>query len=545
MVMPMKKCYSILLSVFVFGHGAASAAPAFPADKNLPNLGLKIRLLGNSTPDPLPQPEVHSYTITRGEEKIQQDAFNVRELWYASQHAGQWRDTAGNIMIVAQATVQLPVVKETINNHATREAYEKAVKESGVALDASSGGEALSTWMASFAGVTPTGVEKLRTQQNFNLTDALFFPMGDTKTLAWAFRVKVRSMNGQVKPSDWYAVVLQVNDGAPLQKVRQEFEMQFFKGVAAVSPTAATSANAPKPAAKLGATPAGGASATPGRDEVIKSIENMEGWWYVEAANYIFLSNIKGAAGKSLIRDLQNTLPILRQGFAKTVAPFSDKTDVNVVRIFESKEAYANYVGEGLEWSAGCWMPSRRELCILSQGAQSTDKAEKERTAVIVRHEAFHQYLFYASDGIQDATWYNEGHACFFEASGIDAQKRVEVKDSDQKPTLMGNLDEAVQNIPFILSANHAQFYAGDDKKRGLNYATAWGLVYFLHCGTSYGKTAAYANILDTYRKTLRETKNAETATQKAFEDVDMKAFQAAFREFWSKGGTSKRFRVN
>jgi hypothetical protein len=281
-----------------------------------------------------------------------------------------------------------------------------------------------------------------------------------------------------------------------------------------------------------------------GRDEVIKSIENMEGWWYAEAASYIFLANIKGAGGKSLVRDLQNTLPTLRQGFAKVVEPFSDKTEVNVVRIFESKEAYANYVGDGMEWSVGCWLPARRELCILSQGAQSTDKAEKEQTAVIVRHEAFHQYLFYASDGIQDAVWYNEGHACFFEAAEIDAQKRVEVKESNKKRTLMTNLDAAAPNIQFILDADHGQFYGGDDKKRGLNYATAWGLIYFLRCGTSFGKSAAYANILDTYRKTLRETKNAKTATQEAFKDVDMKAFQAAFLEFWRKGGTSKRFKV-
>ncbi|MCL2103518.1 MAG: DUF1570 domain-containing protein [Kiritimatiellaeota bacterium] len=544
----MKKFDYLFLGAFLFWHVAVPAAPSFQADKNLPSLGLKMRVLGNANPEPLPPPKVHSYTVTRGEEKTSYDAFSVRELWYASQHAGQWRDAAGNSMIVAQPTVQLPKIDRQFGDadHVTRDTYEKVVKTSEGALGAASSEEALSAWVASFTGTAPTGVEKLRTGQNLSLTDALFFPSPDTKTLAWVFRVKVRTPGGQVKPSGWYATVLQVNDGSPPQKVRQEFEAQFFKGVAAVSPTAATPVNAPKRAAgQPGNPPPVDGSSISGRDDAIKSIENMEGWWYAEAANYIFLSNIKGAAGKSLIRDLQNTLPTLRQGFAKTVEPFSDKEEVNVVRIFESKEAYANYVGEGMEWSAGCWVPSRRELCILSQGAQGTDKAEKERTVVIVRHEAFHQYLFYASGGIQDAVWYNEGHACFFEAAEIDAQKRVEVKESHQKRTLMNNLDAAVDNIAFILKANHAQFYAGDEKTRNLNYATAWGLVYFLHCGTSSGKPTAYANILTKYRTALKETKNAETATQQAFEDTDMKAFQAAFLDFWRKGGTSKRFRVN
>ena len=540
----MKSSWCIFLGVSVFCHCAAWGVPSFQADRSLPNLGLRIRILGNSAPEPLPQPQVHSYTVTRNGEKTDYNMFSVSEMWYVSQHAGQWRDAAGNVMIIARPTLQLPAVPETtfsINGvHVTRDAYEKMVKESGVPADAASE-EVLSAWVASFTGVTPSGVEKLKTP--FNLTDAVFFPSADTKTLVWAFRVKVRG-SGQTKPSGWYVVVLQVNDGSPLQKVRQDFESFVIANVAFVAPPAGSAAASGSKSlnSKPGATPSVNA-AMAGRDEVIKSIENMDGWWYDEATNYIFLSNIRGAAGKSLIRDMQNTLPTLRQAFAKVVEPFSDKTEVNVVRIFESKEAYASYVGNAMEWSAGCWMPSRRELCILSQG--SDNKAEKERTVMIIRHEAFHQYLFYASDGIQDAVWFNEGHACFFEAAEIDAQRRVEVKESNKKRSLMENLNAAAQNIPFILAAPHAQFYSGDDKKRNLNYATAWGLVYFLHCGTSSGKNTAYADILGKYRTALKETKNQETATQEAFKDVDMKAFQTAFTDFWSKGGTSKRFRVN
>jgi len=541
----MKSLWSIFLCVSACCHWVASAAPSFQADRSLPNLGLRIRILGNSTPEPLPQPKVHSYTVTRNGEKSSYDMFSVPEMWYVSQHAGQWRDAAGNVMIIARPTVQLPVVPETtfsINGiHVTRDAYEKMMKESGVPVDAASE-EALSAWVASFTGITPSGVEKLKT--SFNLAGAVFFPSEDAKTLVWAFRVKARGAGAQAKQPGWHVVVLQVNDGSPLRKVRQDVESFVIANIAHVASPAESGGGGPKTLnnSKPGATPPAGA-AMPGREEVIKSIENMDGWWYEEAANYIFLSNIRGAAGKSLIRELQKTLPTLRQAFAKVVEPFSDKTEVNVVRIFESKEAYASYVGSAIEWSVGCWMPSRRELCILSQG--SDNKAEKERTVVIIRHEAFHQYLFYASGGVQDAVWFNEGHACFFEAAEIDAQRRVEVKECDKKRTLLGNLNAAALNIPFILAADHAQFYSGDDRQRGLNYATAWGLVYFLHCGTSSGKTAAYANILSKYRAALRDTQNADAATQEAFKGVDMKALQTAFTDFWSKGGTTKRFRVN
>jgi len=524
----------LLVVVAAAGHLMVGAMPSFQANKELPNLGLRVRILGNSTPEPLPQPQVHTYTITRGEEKSQQDRLSVYEMWYASQHAGQWRDAAGNVMIIAQPTVLLPEVRDAIvrsaENHVTREAYKQAAEAPELALGETAGEAALSAWLEAFTGVKPTGVEKLKVSQN--LSNALFFAAGDTKTLMWMFRMKGRTSGGKVKPSAWYAVVIRVNDATPVQKVRQDFERLALANAATIAP--AGGGSGPKDPGK------GNGAASDSRDEIIRTIKNMDGWWYAEAADYIFISNIRGAAGKSLVRELQNTLPTLREAFAKVVEPFSDKREVNVVRIVDSKEAYATYVGEQLEWSVGCWMPSRRELCILSQGEDSRD--DKEKTVMIIRHEAFHQYLFYASDGRIDATWYNEGHAGFFEAAELKAQKRVEVKESNKKRTLMENLDAAAQNIPLILDMDHTQFYAGGDQKRSLNYATAWGLVCFLHCGTSTGKAAAYAKVLGNYRQALKTSRDAKAATQEAFEDVDMKALQNAFLDFWRKGGMSKRF---
>ena len=526
----------IVLSVLILCRAVAFAAPSFQADKALPDLGLCVRILSASRPEPLPQPKVHSYTVTRGEEKSQHDLFSAYELWYASQHAGQWRDAAGNVMIIAQPTLLLPAVKDALSaDHVTREAYKAAAGGPEAALNASSD-EALAAWVASFTGVKPSGVEKLKVTAA--LASAVFFPAADAeaKTLTWGFRVKMRGLGGPPKPSGWYVVVLRVNDGSPLTKVRQDFEATVLGHVAAVS-MPGPSKGPPK-----GPGPASsGGPAIPGMQEAKDGIRNMEGWWFAEDAEYLYLTNIRSAAGQSLVRELRNTLPVLQQAYAKVVEPFSDKKEANVIRIFESKEAYTGYVGEGLEWSIGCWMPSRRELCILSQGTDN--KADKEQTAMIIRHEAFHQFLFYASGGIEDAVWFNEGHACFFEAAEVSAQKRVVVGESQKKRSLMDNLDAAAQNIPVILDADHAKFYSGDAKQRQLNYATAWGLVYFLRCGTSSGKAAAYAGILGNYRKALQESKSAQAATKRAFEDVDMKAFQTAFLDFWRKGST-KRFKI-
>lgn len=54
--------------------------------------------------------------------------------------------------------------------------------------------------------------------------------------------------------------------------------------------------------------------------------------------------------------------------------------------------------------AAGLWSPTHEELLILDLG-----KSVREKTQKTLRHEAFHQYLFYATGGEHHAVWFNEG----------------------------------------------------------------------------------------------------------------------------------------
>ena len=181
------------------------AAPSFRADKNYPSLGLRLRVLGNATPEPLPQCKTFSYTFTRGDESTKRDLFDPQELWFATQHAGQWRDEAGNVLMLGRPTHQRPAVDSAVQaGHVSREAFESALAEPANRFDPDSP-EALATWIAAFTGCTPRAPEPLRL--TFNLTHALFFPVEESATLVYAFRVKSRKPNGQTLPSDWFCAV--------------------------------------------------------------------------------------------------------------------------------------------------------------------------------------------------------------------------------------------------------------------------------------------------------------------------------------------------
>ncbi len=526
-------CKAVLLALTLTLAHDTGAAPSFRANKNYPGLGLSLRTLGGSVPEPLPPHKTYAYTITRNGETSRCDLFDPYELWYATQHVGQWRDTDGNRLILGRASRHLPRIESDLQ-HVAREAFDEAFAAPDTAFEPDSP-DALAAWVAAFSGGAPGAPEKLRT--GFALHDALCFPTDTGDTLLYAFRAKHRTLQGVTEPTEWFCAVIRIADGTPKAKVRKDFETQFLASVAVLPRRASPAAGVQGKALRTAPVARGNAALPdqPSRAAARRSIANMKDWWYAETPDYIFLSDIRSSAGKALVKELQTTLPALRTAFARLVPPFQAESDVSVVRIFEDAEAYRQYVGQEHDWSVGLWSPMRRELVILSQGK------DRSQTLEIIRHEGFHQYLFHATRMIPHATWYSEGHACFFEAAQVDSNGRVELPEGDRAAFLIEHLSRAAANLPAILHADHATFYGGMDPQRHLNYATAWGLVYFLRKGVPSQRLSAYSQILPAYLKALEATRDPESATSAAFEGIDIPRFQKAFIEFWEKGRNGAR----
>lgn len=513
------------------GVTAAVAAPSFRADKNYPNLGLRMRVLGNAEPEPLAQYKTYTYTYTRGDEQFKKDKFSPLELWLATQHAGRWRDNNGTGLTLGRPTHLLPAFQE---EHILREDFDRELKKPAAAFDPSDIGS-LTAWIADFGPCTPKKPEPLNLR-SFSLARAVFFPVEESAMLVYAFQVKTRTPSGQTTPSQWFCAVITIGDGTLKSKVRKTFETQFLAKVAAIPKIGASARNGIRPRTLSTGTSKQQAADIPdhpSRTAARRSVANMKDWWTAETPEYIFLSDIRSSTGKNLVRGLQLVMPALRGAAAQLIPPFKDTTDVSVVRIYETPEAYQQYVGKAYAWSVGVWVPMRRELVILSQG----DNGDK--TLEIIQHEGFHQYLFYACNMIENAPWFNEGHACFFEAARISRKGKVTFPENSRGSHLMRNLDAVSAHLPGLLKTGYNGFYQGSDETRSLNYTTAWALVYFLRKGAPLEKTNPYAGILDTYLKTLADTRDAEAATTAAFEGVEMPALQKDFVTFWKKNRNS------
>ncbi|MBR4172011.1 MAG: DUF1570 domain-containing protein [Kiritimatiellae bacterium] len=507
------------------------AAPSFRADRPYPALGLKMRVLGTSEPAPLPPPQVYTCTIHRSdgtESKL--DLLSPGELWIASQCVGRWVDKSGNELLIGKPTA-LPLPdgigtevnfgngsRRLVSREEFTEELEKAEKKFGETIN---GDEIGTEWIAAFTGDKVSQLEKLKT--SFNLAYAAFVPVENRNTLIWLFRTKAR---GNTKDPVFCAVV-KIADGTAASKVRKDFETQFLAHVSSLYSTGG-------PGAKMGQNVFGAkqteqTDSSPARDAALASIENMKGWWHADAKGYVILSDLRSKDGKSLVRWMQQNMPAFHQKLEELVPPAGEKRDLNIVRIFEDRDAYKRYLSGEIEWSIGCWVPMRRELVINWMG----DKGKAQETLSIIRHEGTHQYLFYALQQSDLSLWYNEGHACFMECASIDNRGKATFrpKESSRYAYLKRHLDEATSKLDRCIFSDRSAFYGGTDQSRSLNYATAWGLIWYLRMGLP--KNSPYSSLLDTYRDNVLKTKDGAAATRAAFADVSMPELKEAFKSYW------------
>jgi hypothetical protein len=543
---PAGKAVGCALAVLLTVGRAASGgevALAFLKQVDLPDLGIQLKLPADGTPAPLPSPTVYHYTVKREGQTVKEERSAPADLWRSRQQAGQWIGRHDQTLVLATVRCPLPAFAE---KHVGREPFDAAF---AVALTnvAPWTEESLARWVADFAGTDPVSgkpVVPAPSRLKPAVGYALGAPPGNTNAyrLAYLFRFNRIAAGQSRAPDAWFCALFTVNRKTPLDEARTEVETGFLPSLFYLGTNRPAAAPLARPlgAPKPGSEPRS-AEFLASRQQVLDSLRNMKGWWYVETGNYLVLSNMKGA--NLLIDALRHDLEVLRGGFVRCIPPRQPSDAVSVIRAFGSSEEYLAYVGKGHEWSGGMWMAERKELVIRpTEWGSSRDK--RVQTLEVVYHEAVHQYIFYVLNRVEPAAWFNEGHATFFEAADITGE-RLQVGEHD---TYASRIQEILAAHRFdaeaVLRMSYSQFYGGSPDDRADHYAMAWGLVYYLRKAAPLEKSARLDRVLDAYVDGLLATENAAQATTAAFEGIDLKAFNRYVAGFWESGarrGAAKR----
>ena len=496
----------------VLSAGTALSLPAaVPALKGSAEpagaTGLKVKALQGGKAVQAITPKAQRWGFRRGEETWTETHYNAKEIWTLHERGAQWKDRKGNELTLATPTAFCPGFDA---GHAKKEDIEKTMAEDAEAFKDPSDGT-LARWAGEFSGksveasalakldYTSAAVEDVRTVDFGNgLRSGLFF-----KTKDGAWRYAEFRLAQEAKPSELPGLAKKFLAGVVLDKAK-----------------------------------AGGG----GKDAGIV-VEG--GWMTVDVPGYRFKTDLSKSQGLAFVKQSGRLMEAMQAAYRRYVPPVKD-LGVSTVRVFANREGYNAYMkgatGEAGDGTIGLWSPSHEELLILDMG--NSARAETLKT---MRHEAFHQYLFYATGRGGHAMWFNEGHACFFENVSYDAKKnyvRVNDDPKDRRPRgVAENPERIAKLVKEILPLDHAAFYSGDLHEVNERYTAAWAVVYFLEKGVPVFKEFAdYRGVLPAYLKAMAEGKSAQEATEIAWEGVKGRDFAADFLKFWGKRGGAAKY---
>ncbi len=498
---------------------------------DLPVSGIRLAVMSESRESPLPSPSVQTFQIQTGDHISREERYFARHLWIRRQVAGRWMDDSGNTLTVASMLFLLPpALKEKL---VTREEFDSATAAAEPGVWTS---EDIQQWLADFADASPIAVPLQKRPFNISTLAGYRFT-GRSGILAYVFRLNRASAGQSRATQETFAAIFELAPEINPAEARETIEARFVPSItvsqkkppAAVAPSA--SFQAPSSVSRTAADRQRSPEFLASREQVIAGIKNSKDWWFAETPNYILLSNLS-LKHKHTARQLQEDVELLRGIFAKIIPPRREVSAVSVIRLFADQADYEKYVGEDFRWTSGIWAPDRKEL-VIRQAQWGGTRQQRVSTLSVVYHEAFHQYLFYIMDQTATSPWFNEGHACLFEAADI-SQQRVVIEECERfvapvtEMTAAGSMD-----FKSILPLDYKGFYAGTDQDRDKRYAQAWAMIYFLRKAAPAEKLHTYDGLLDRYLEELCRVGDFSLATSAVFSDDLVNRLEKDFVAFW------------
>jgi len=276
----------------------------------------------------------------------------------------------------------------------------------------------------------------------------------------------------------------------------------------------------------------------------------VKGWNADDTENFILVYSTRD---KSLLRVIKSELEAIRKEYVKLFPPAHEVSAISTVRICKDRDEYLKYGGS--EYSGGYWSAGAEELVFYDY--ENVDKkmgSGKADTRIVLYHEAFHQYVFYAVGEVAPHSWFNEGTGDYFSGARIKGGKVKAIGVNPWRVALIQQVLERGREESWedILNYEQAEFY--EPLRQATCYAQAWSMIYFLRKSREVEKHAVWSRILDEYfeelkssteweRSKLPEEPTAEqvaeanksargAALKRAFHNVDLYEIEQAWRAF-------------
>ncbi|MFT7537743.1 MAG: hypothetical protein ACI85K_003704 [Hyphomicrobiaceae bacterium] len=234
-----------------------------------------------------------------------------------------------------------------------------------------------------------------------------------------------------------------------------------------------------------------------------------KGWKAVDTDNYLIVHHTKN---KGLIKNIARDIEAMRTFYMGMFPPSGEVDKVSVLRLCATKDEYHQYGGPPN--TGGYWHPGNEELVLFDYSYTQKTMTTKQKQAMggrklsskdsmlVLRHEAFHQYIFYAIGEFSPHDWFNEGYGDYFSGAVVHPNTG-RVRHINPSPWRIHRAKDMCEfgkgflPLEKILKAERAVFY--NRSRVGDYYAGAWSFVYFLKESKEAAAHPQWSKMLSTY----------------------------------------------
>ncbi len=441
---------------------------------------LRLRLPEGSVAEQLPPVETFRYTRTLADGRTEElEKFDPEQLWRSEQCLGTWKDRSGNRFELLAPTSRRG--DSYAAEHLTREEYDEAQKALGVLRPAD-----LGAWITDWSGVTCERPQVVR-------------PIGAVRQARFAIAGDHAFLIFFLKAEPNRPYVLHINSANEPASAWKGVCEQALGGFAVASSRA------------IDAT-------APGK-----------GWITIEKPPYRVYTDLPRKDHRALNR-LLGDMQVIRAAYAELFPqPKGRETPLSTIRVFAQKDDYHTYVGEKMEWSVGLFSSTKRELVVLADSKDESNKARREEMRQITFHEGFHQYLFLVTPPkVSVPTWFNEGHATYFDTFRIRSGKAKPTQSYRLEIARKATARRSAKGLAELMASSRESFY---DVNRDSAYAVAWLLVHWLRTEAE----APLNTLLDRYYALLCKGVTPAEAQAQLFPESVLKTIAAELDDYLAK----------
>ena len=234
-----------------------------------------------------------------------------------------------------------------------------------------------------------------------------------------------------------------------------------------------------------------------------------KGWKAQDTDRYILVNHSRNGR---LVGKIARDVEAMRDLYQELFPPGQQLDAVSVIRICRNQEEYHLYGGP--RGTGGYWHPGNEELVFYDYKQTTIEANDQDRrrttdrdSLLVLYHEAFHQYIYYAVGEVTPHDWFNEGHGDFFSGALIPTYgtKVAKIEPSPWRFFRAKAQHETRKGwVPLenLLRAERKEYY--DPKRIGDYYSAGWAFVYFMRSSETIKENPAWAGMLDRYFDTLK-----------------------------------------